>query len=105
MCGPSCLQADPGTRAGLHSQTLISTGMADLDRLLGGGLPLGSILLVVEDGSTQNHAVLMRYFLAEGVACGQRILWGTSSHETPIGGPAKALPAEAKTHGGKQQVG
>ena len=40
--------ADSGTRSGLHGQTLISLGLVDLDRLLGGGLPLGSLLLVIE---------------------------------------------------------
>ena len=39
---------DSGTRPGLHGQTLISLGLVDLDRLLGGGLPLGSLLLVTE---------------------------------------------------------
>ena len=39
---------DSGTRSGLHGQTLMSMGLVDLDRLLGGGLPLGSLLLVME---------------------------------------------------------
>lgn len=63
--------ADPGTRPGLHGQTLVSSGHADLDRLLGGGLPLGSLLLLLEDGWSGHHATLLRYFLAEGAACGQ----------------------------------
>lgn len=40
--------ADTGTRPGLHGQTLVSMGLVDLDRLLGGGLPLGTLLLVLE---------------------------------------------------------
>jgi elongator complex protein 4 len=63
--------ADPGTRPGLHGQTLVSTGHPDLDRHLGGGLPLGSLLLLLEDGWSGHGTTLLRYFLAEGAACGQ----------------------------------
>ena len=42
------VEKDSGTRAGLHGQRLISLGLVDLDRILGGGLPLGSLLLVIE---------------------------------------------------------
>lgn len=42
------LYTDPGTRPGLHGQTLISMGLVDLDRLLGGGLPLGTLTLIME---------------------------------------------------------
>lgn len=48
----------------------MSTGLADLDRLLGGGLPLGSLTLILEDEWSQHHATLLKYFLAEGAACG-----------------------------------
>jgi elongator complex protein 4 len=40
----------PGTRPGLYGQTLVSTGMADMDDLLGGGLPLGTVLLLGSAG-------------------------------------------------------
>lgn len=68
---PTLPPADPGTRPGLHGQILVSSGHPDLDRLLGGGLPLGALLLVLDDGWSGHHATLLRYFLAEGAACGQ----------------------------------
>ena len=68
---PAFPRADPGTRPGMHGQTLLSSGHADLDRLLGGGLPLGSLLLLLEDGWSGHHTTLLRYFRAEGAACGQ----------------------------------
>lgn len=67
---PIIIDADIGTRPGLHGQTIISTGLADLDQLLGGGLPLGTLTLILEDGWTQHHATILKYFLAEGAACG-----------------------------------
>ena len=77
------LESDPykpaaetvGTRPGLLGQTLISTGHADLDRLLGGGLPLGCVLLVLEDAWTPHGTTLLKYFAAEGAAWGHRLLW------------------------------
>lgn len=83
-----------GTRAGLHGQTLVSTGHGTLDALLGGGLPRGSILVM---DSIQHQGVpnaLMRLFLAEGVVCGQRCAWFTTK-EAPTQ-YLNVLPALAK---------
>jgi len=55
------LFAGPGTKPGLHGLTLVSTGQAELDRLLGGGLPLGVILVILEDAFTQHHATLLKW--------------------------------------------
>jgi hypothetical protein len=94
------ISADPGTRPGLHGQTLISMGLVDLDRLMGGGLPLGTLTLIIEvrgrqtgdgyqrfkchslglfimihvpqqDQHSGQHLNLLRYFLGEGLATGQ----------------------------------
>ncbi|GAX75423.1 hypothetical protein CEUSTIGMA_g2867.t1 [Chlamydomonas eustigma] len=84
--------ADAGTRAGLHGQTLISMGLVDLDKLLGGGLPLGSLLLILEDAHSKQHLNLMKYFMAEGLTIGQKVAWLTS--RPAAGGPGQFLPAE-----------
>jgi elongator complex protein 4 len=89
--------ADVGTRPGLHGQTLLSTGLADLDRLLGGGLPLGALLLVLEDAHSQQHAALVKHFLAEGLACGHAACW--LAPRPPPGGPAAFLPPVAAPRG------
>lgn len=62
--------AEQGTRPGPAGQTLVSSGHADVDRLLGGGLPLGSLTLILEDSWSQHHVTLVRYFLGEGTATG-----------------------------------
>ncbi|MEW5301754.1 MAG: hypothetical protein WDW36_004592 [Sanguina aurantia] len=69
-------------------------GLPDLDRILEGGLPLGSLLLVIEDPHSHQHLNLIKYFLAEGVACGQRVGWLTPNQSLPAGGLASLLPAE-----------
>jgi elongator complex protein 4 len=61
-----------------------------MDRLLGGGLPLGSLTLILEDGWSQHHVTLLRYFLGEGTACNQRTLLVSSTE--PEGGIASFLP-------------
>ena len=53
----------------------MSTGLADLDLVLGGGLPLGCLLLLLEFEGTGLHQPFLQYFLAQGVASGQDTLW------------------------------
>jgi elongator complex protein 4 len=102
---------DPGTRPGLHGQTLISSGHADLDRILGGGLPLGTLTVLLEDnGPSQHHASLLRLFLAEGAARSQSILLATPHPLDPTNNnsfreylPGIALPSSSSSSKDKQQ--
>uniref|UniRef100_A0A1L8DWV6 Elongator complex protein 4 n=1 Tax=Nyssomyia neivai TaxID=330878 RepID=A0A1L8DWV6_9DIPT len=57
-----------GCRPSIHNgQLMVSTGNSSLDHIIGGGLPLGTILLVEEDKYNSYAKVLARYFLAEGI--------------------------------------
>ena len=85
----------PGsTRPGLYGQTLVSTGVSDVDNLLGGGLPLGSVMLVGHDGDGARNAgdatTLLRYFVAEGLASGHTALWMPPRADARS--PARTLP-------------
>lgn len=86
--GPGPLQAPPrptrgGTKPFVNGQTLVSSGLSQLDAFLGGGLLLGSLALVEAPGSGSSTSFgssggasralvddLHRYFVAEGVAAG-----------------------------------
>lgn len=60
-----------GTRPSpLDGRLTTSTGTRSLDALLAGhgGLPIGTSLLVEENGTTDFAGVVLRYFTAEGVA-------------------------------------
>ncbi|CAK0742405.1 hypothetical protein CVIRNUC_001394 [Coccomyxa viridis] len=83
--------ADLGTRSGVHNETLISTGLADLDNLLGGGIRLGTVVLLLQDALTPHGSTFLRYFVAEGAACGHTVHWAGASR--PL---ASALPQLAK---------
>eukprot|EP00644_Phytophthora_capsici_P001130 jgi/Phyca11/556286/estExt2_Genewise1Plus.C_PHYCAscaffold_860021 len=72
-----------GTKPFLNGQTLVSSGLSELDTALGGGLMLGTLNMVetqsdssvdVGGGASDSMAIdLLRYFAAEGVAGGQRV--------------------------------
>lgn len=64
----------------LDGRLTTSTGTASLDSLLAGhgGLPLGSSLLVGEDGTTDFSGILLRYYAAEGLV---------QSHTVHVVGP------------------
>lgn len=86
---------DLGTRPGLHGQVLISSGLTGMDKLLGGGLPLGSILLIIEDSHSQQHLNLMKCFMAEGFCCKHTVGWVSANGLTPES-TAGFLPCVAK---------
>ncbi|XP_011298792.1 elongator complex protein 4 [Fopius arisanus] len=57
----------PGTKPSTqNAQLLISTGIPSLDNIIGGGLPIGSILLIEEDTYGNYGKIVLKYFLAEG---------------------------------------
>ncbi|XP_075234890.1 elongator complex protein 4 [Lycorma delicatula] len=65
----------PGTRTCTgKSQSLVSSGIVSLDCILGGGIPVGNILLVEEDEFSFFSQLFMKYFISEGVVCGHSSL-------------------------------
>lgn len=93
---------DLGTRPGLHGQVLISSGLSGLDKLLGGGLPLGAIMLIIEDSNSQQHVNMLKCFMAEGVCCKHSIGWVTADSRTPEG-TAAFIPCQAKSQSSDSQ--
>lgn len=72
----------PGARLSPYNgQILLSTGAPSLDDILGGGLPVGTILLIKEDKHTGYSKLLVKYFLSQGIASGHHVLF--SSAEDP----------------------
>lgn len=79
------IPAGSGTRAGPQGQSLVSTGLADLDQILGGGLALGTLTLICEDVLSPHHLSLLGYFIAEGLNNDQAVLWGASHRSGAVG--------------------
>ncbi|XP_029438993.1 elongator complex protein 4 isoform X2 [Rhinatrema bivittatum] len=87
----------PGTKASLQNgQLLVSTGVASLDSAIGGGLAVGTLLLIEEDKYNKYSHLLLKYFLAEGVVCGHD-LFVASAEEDP-NDIVKKLPAPLLDH-------
>lgn len=71
---PSAGPSFPGTRAWLSGSRLASWGSSAVDACLGGGVALGSVVLVEEDALTSHYTTLCRLFAAEGVAHSHAVL-------------------------------
>lgn len=75
--GSSILQRDvpiPGTRRWVDGSLLVSTGHTQLDAYLGGGLPVGTTVLIEEDARNLHAPSMVRQFIAEGIAVDQRVV-------------------------------
>ncbi|XP_039467376.1 elongator complex protein 4 isoform X2 [Oreochromis aureus] len=73
----------PGTRPSVQNgQLLVSTGVTSLDYLLGGGLAVGTVLLIEEDRFDSYSRMILKYFLAEGVVC-RHELFVASAQDNP----------------------
>ncbi|KAG7327790.1 hypothetical protein KOW79_009396 [Hemibagrus wyckioides] len=64
----------PGTKPSVQTgQLIVSSGVPSLDCVLGGGLAVGSLLLIEEDEFNSYSRTLLQYFLAEGVMSGHEL--------------------------------
>lgn len=73
---PAQRQLAPGLRPSpLDGRLTTSTGTSSLDHLLAGhvGLPLGTSLLIQEQGTTDFAGILLRYYAAEGLVQGHHV--------------------------------
>jgi elongator complex protein 4 len=56
-----------GTRlAAQTGQLVVSSGVSSFDDVVGGGFPLGSVVLIKQDRGTSYANLLLRYFTAQG---------------------------------------
>eukprot|EP00347_Sterkiella_histriomuscorum_P018973 403343453 len=64
---PQLYKNQKGVRPFANQQYCLSTGNPSLDSLIGGGLPIGSIVLLLEDSFSHYHAHFVKNYLGEGV--------------------------------------
>lgn len=83
----------PGTRPSpYNSLPLLSTGLASLDDILGGGLPLSSSLLIEQDSPTSYAELLLKFWIAQGLESKQDVIVVTSGTERAPKELVKTLP-------------
>ncbi|XP_052196754.1 elongator complex protein 4 [Diospyros lotus] len=71
----------PGLKSGPNGAIFISSGIPDLDKILGGGLALGSLVMVMEDPEAPHHMLLLRTFMSQGLVHNQPLLYAGPSRE------------------------
>lgn len=65
-----------GTRISTSNlQILTSTGIASLDEIIGGGIPMGKVLMLKQDRYTGYANLILKYWVAQGIAHEQAIMF------------------------------
>ncbi|KAM3297966.1 hypothetical protein ACQJBY_039763 [Aegilops geniculata] len=86
-----------GVKLGPNGAAFVSSGIPDLDRILGGGFLLGSVVMVMEDSDAPHHLLLLRAFMAQGVVHKQPLLFAAPMKEPrSFLGALPALAASSK---------
>ncbi|AQL04709.1 Elongator complex protein 4 [Zea mays] len=70
-----------GVKIGPNGASFVSSGIPDLDRILGGGFLLGSVVMIMEDTDAPHHLLLLRCFMSQGVVHKQPLLFSGAMKE------------------------
>ncbi|CAH1111117.1 unnamed protein product [Psylliodes chrysocephalus] len=82
----------PGTAySSQNGHLLVSSGIPSLDTLLGGGIPVGTVVLIEEDFHGSYSKIVLKYFLAEGIVSKHSTL--IASQDVNPSNIIKELPA------------
>ncbi|KAL4181500.1 hypothetical protein AMTRI_Chr12g237640 [Amborella trichopoda] len=109
----------PGLKIGPNGTPIVSTGIQDLDHilfieaqsslmlqcftdrcngLLGGGVPVGSLIMVMEDSEAPHHLLLLRNFMSQGVLHRQPLLYASPAHSPRAFLGTLPAPIPPRTH-------
>ncbi|KAI9094512.1 hypothetical protein K1719_026632 [Acacia pycnantha] len=72
---------NPGLKRGPNGTTFVSSGIPDLDKILGGGFSLGSLVMVMEDAEAPHHMLLLRNFMSQGLVHKQPLFYASPSRD------------------------
>jgi elongator complex protein 4 len=93
----------PGAKVSLYNnQLLISSGIPSLDQLLGGGIAVGTVLLIEEDVYGNYARTMLKYFCAEAVMTGHSLL--LASTDSSPDQLLKDLPGPIIDDPGKEEM-
>nr|XP_011469429.1 PREDICTED: elongator complex protein 4-like [Fragaria vesca subsp. vesca] len=90
----------PGLKHGPNGTMFVSSGIPDLDKILGGGFALGSLVMVMEDAEAPHHMLLLRNFMSQGLVHNQPLLYASPAKDPRqfLGTlPSPAVPKDGKS--------
>ncbi|KAF7104744.1 hypothetical protein CFC21_105617 [Triticum aestivum] len=93
-----------GVKLGPNGAAFVSSGIPDLDRILGGGFLLGSVVMVMEDSDAPHHLLLLRAFMAQGVVHKQPLLFAAPMKEPRSFLGALPAPAASSKEDARQRA-
>ncbi|XP_078437237.1 paxneb protein-like protein isoform X1 [Wolffia australiana] len=71
--------AAAGLKRGASGALFISSGIPTLDAILGGGLHVGSLVMIVEDAEAPHHLLLLRNFMGQALIHSQPLLFASAA--------------------------
>ncbi|KAJ8443581.1 hypothetical protein Cgig2_019563 [Carnegiea gigantea] len=100
----------PGLKPGPNGSVFISSGIPDLDRILGGGFCLGSLVMVMEDPEAPHHMLLLRNFMAQGLVHNQPLLYASPAKDPKgflgtLPNPISSKDEKPRDHAAEQDKG
>ncbi|EPS70699.1 hypothetical protein M569_04062 [Genlisea aurea] len=75
----NAIARSPGLKLGPNGTMLLSSGIPDLDKIIGGGFSLGSFVVVMEDPEAPHHMLLLRNFMSQGLVHHQPLIYASPS--------------------------
>ncbi|XP_062229364.1 elongator complex protein 4 [Phragmites australis] len=93
-----------GVKVGPNGAAFVSSGIPDLDKILGGGFLLGSVVMVMEDTDAPHHLLLLRCFMAQGVVHKQHLLFAGPMKEPQSFLGTLPAPVSSSKEDGRHRV-
>ncbi|KAJ1260064.1 hypothetical protein BS78_10G203100 [Paspalum vaginatum] len=94
-----------GVKLGPNGAAFVSSGIPDLDRILGGGFLLGSVVMIMEDADAPHHLLLLRCFMAQGVVHKQPLLFSGPMKEPRLFLGTLPAPVSSSKEDGRHSRG
>ena len=93
---PQLYKSRAGVKPYSNSQYAISSGSPSFDQVIGGGLPIGSLIILFEDSFSHYYAHFLKNYLGEGIVNEQKVLIVDADKERSKEEWLKFMPAVIK---------
>ncbi|KAL6507791.1 Elongator subunit elp4 [Orobanche gracilis] len=100
----------PGLKHGPNGTMYLSSGISDLDKILGGGIALGSLVMIKEDPEAPHHMLLLRNFMSQGLVHHQPLIYASPAKDPrgflgTLPDPMASTDEKSRVHDKEQEKG